>query len=177
MKGTWEEIKLRYITTETSWRGLSREFEGPLTSLRRVAIKEHWEEQKAQYWSDVEQKTLDTIETANVNKLAALSRAADKFAGMVEAEVNKLALAAQDDPTKVLNPQTFKDLAAAIKTMVNVIRDLNDLPNASEREAHMIARRRLELEEKKIGIGEDDGNETGVIMLPPVLDAEEDDDE
>lgn len=163
MKGTWEELKLRYITTETTWRGLSREFDVPLTSLRRVAIREHWEEQKAEYWSDVEQKTLDAIENANVSKLSSLSRAADTFAGMVEAEVNKLAQAASNDPTKALNAQAFKDLAAAIKTMVTVIRDLNDLPNASERDARMIAKRRLELEEKKFAAEDNDNDFEFVI--------------
>lgn len=163
MKGTWEELKLRYITTETTWRGLSREFDVPLTSLRRVAIREHWEEQKAEYWSDVEQKTLNAIENANVSKLSSLSHAADTFAGMVEAEVNKLAQAASNDPTRGLNAQAFKDLAAAIKTMVTVIRDLNDLPNASERDARMIAKRRLEIEEKKLA-AEDNDNEFEFVI-------------
>ena len=150
MKGTWEELKLRYFTTETTWRGLSREFDVPLTSLRRVAQREHWEEQKAQYWAEVEQSSLDTIKQCNVDKLSSLSRAADRFAGMVEREVNKLAIAAEEDPHKGLNAASIKDLATAIKTMVTVIRDLNNLPNATETEARSIARRRLALEEKKI---------------------------
>lgn len=177
MKGTWEEVKLRYFATETTWRGLSREFDVPLTSLRRVAQREHWEEQKAEYWADVEQTSLESIKKSNVAKLSSLSRAADRFAGMVEREVNKLATAAEEDSEKVLNCTAIKDLAAAIKTMVTVIRDLNDIPNASETEARMIARRRLALEEKKAATLEFDEGETGVIMLPSVLDDEEEDDE
>lgn len=169
MKGTWEELKLRYFTTETTWRGLSREFEVPLTSLRRVAQREHWEEQKAEYWADVEQTSLNTIKQCNVDKLSALSRAADTFAGMVEREVNKLATAAEEDPLKVLNTTSIKDLAAAIKTMVTVIRDLNDMPNASETEARMIARRRLEIEEKKLA-AEDNSNEFEFVIADDLED-------
>ena len=163
MKGTWEEIKLRYITTDTSIHGLAREFDVPYSTLRRRLVNEKWDDQKADYWSEVAQTALDNIKDANVSKLSSLSRAADTFAGMVETEVNKLAQAASDDPTKALNAQTFKDLAAAIKTMVTVIRDLNDLPNASEREARQIARRRLEIEEKKLA-AEDNDNEFEFVI-------------
>lgn len=163
MKGTWEEVKLRYFTTETTWRGLSREFDVPLTSLRRRAQKEDWAGQKKAYWAEVAQSSLDAVRCANVDKLSSLSRAADTFAGMVEREVNKLAVACELDSEKVLNTTAIKDLAAAIKTLVTVIRDLNDIPNASETEARMIARRRLELEEKKAASLDDDGGIEFVI--------------
>ena len=147
--GTWDEIKIEYMTSETALRALSRKYDVPLTSLCRRVKNEGWEEQRSAYWDAVVQKALDDHAAAQTNKLSSLSRAADNIAAVIDHEVEKFKASAMDGAS-CIKVQDLKDLSQAVKTLVSVIRDLNDLPGASDRERLEIEKRRLALEEKRI---------------------------
>ena len=61
MKTNWEDIKLRYITSDVSYKELAGEFSLSERTIRTRGIKEKWTEERAKHKSKVSQKTEEKI--------------------------------------------------------------------------------------------------------------------
>lgn len=68
-----------------------------------------------------------------------------------------------------VDTKALKDLTAALKDLTGLMRDFYNIPTPAQAEAQRIAAERLELERRKSALGDDDEDETGVILMPPVI--------
>lgn len=79
----------------------------------------------------------------------------------------------EDRVSDAINTRALKDLASIVKEMTGLIRDFYDLPTAAQDEQRKIALQRLEIEKRKADQGDADDDETGVVFLPPRLEAQD----
>ena len=77
-------------------------------------------------------------------KLRSLASAADDLAEMIAAETERLKSESETNPDKPTGISVLKDLTATVKNLAGIIRDLNDLPPAADREAREMARMKFE---------------------------------
>lgn len=68
----WEEIKLEYITTDTSQTKLAKKYGVPLSNIARRSIKEKWVELRDNYKREVTVKTAKKSANREANRLARL---------------------------------------------------------------------------------------------------------
>lgn len=68
----WEEIKLEYITTDTSQTKLAKKYGVPLSNIARRSTKEKWVELRDKYKRDVTVKTAQKSANREANRLARL---------------------------------------------------------------------------------------------------------
>lgn len=61
MKTNWEDIKLRYITSDVSYKDLAGEFSLSERTIRTRAAKEKWTEEKDKHKSKVSQKIKEGV--------------------------------------------------------------------------------------------------------------------
>lgn len=77
----------------------------------------------------------------------------------------------QERAYKKGDTRALRELAAAMKDLVSVIRDVNGIPTLQEARQLEIAQGRLDLDRQKAALASDvDDDETGVVILPPVQD-------
>lgn len=75
-----------------------------------------------------------------------------------------------DVESKKLDTRSLKDLVTILKDLTAMTRELYDLPTAAQDEQRKIALARLEMDKKKADAERaDDEDETGVILLPTVM--------
>ena len=78
-----------------------------------------------------------------------------------------------DVESKKLDTRSLKDLVTILKDLTTMTRELYDLPTAAQDEQRKIALERLEMEKRKADQGDTDDDETGVVFLPPRLEAKD----
>ena len=71
-----------------------------------------------------------------------------------------------------VDTKALKDLTAVLKDLTGLMRDFYNIPTPAQAEAQRIASERLEMDKRKNAVGDDEEDETGVIILPPTLSAE-----
>mgnify|MGYP006923313453 CR=1 FL=1 len=192
----WTRIKTEYITTDkSSYRKLSEKYEIPLGTIYKRAKKENWVELKKQSYDKKVAKTVASVETNQVKKLERILSITDKLLDKIEMAVEELDIQLckktekvkeieynnydrPDKPTKeiiheveeiteirsIIDRKGVQELASAIKSLKEVQMLKTEL-DLKEQEA------RIEKLRKDANLGADDGKPSGVIMMPPIMDA------
>ena len=109
----WAAIKTEYITTDTSYRKLAQKYGVNHTNVAKKAKAESWVEQRKQYASKQQAKTLEKISQQEANRAAKIHSVADKLLLKIEAMA---------DSSRPMNSKDLRALTAAIK-------DLKDIQN------------------------------------------------
>lgn len=109
----WLAIKTEYITTDTSYRKLAQKYGVSATQICNVGRDEKWVEQREQFLSKTEAKTLEKISQQEANRAAKIHSVADKLLRKIEAMA---------DSSRPMNSKDLRALTAAIK-------DLKDIQN------------------------------------------------
>lgn len=109
----WLAIKTEYITTDTSYRKLAQKYGVSATQICNVGRDEKWVEQREQFLSKTEAKTLEKISQQEANRAAKIHSVADKLLLKIEAMA---------DSSRPMNSKDLRALTAAIK-------DLKDIQN------------------------------------------------
>ena len=109
----WSAIKTEYITTDTSYRKLAQKYGVNHTNVAKKAKAESWVEQRKQYASKQQAKTLEKISQQEANRAAKIHSVADKLLLKIEAMA---------DSSRPMNSKDLRALTAAIK-------DLKDIQN------------------------------------------------
>ena len=180
----WQAIKTEYITTATSYRKLAKKYGVSHVQIANVGGKEGWVEQRKQYLSETLSKTLTKSsdkEAARLsNLMATTTKAIDVAAKAFEDEQQFNRYLVETGPKDnreteerifaKVDTRALKDLTAVLKDLTTLVRDFYNIPTPAQAEARRIAAERLALDQRKSAFGsEDDDDETGVIILPPVL--------
>ena len=148
----WIKIKNEYINTNISQRSLAEKYKVPYQTIRDKAIKEKWfdkkKEQRSKIGAKMEQKTAEKIIEANVSYAKKLIEISEKTIDAVEKAVEQLEIVVVEGvavKTGVVN--TYK-----IRQITQSIKDLKDI-----------------IAPKENGAGEEDNAQTGVVVLPEVV--------
>ena len=74
---------------------------------------------------------------------------------------------------KKVDTKALKDLTAVLKDLTGLMRDFYNIPTPAQAEAQRIAAERLEMDKRKAAAAwDEEDDETGIIILPPVKEAE-----
>ena len=68
-----------------------------------------------------------------------------------------------------VDTKALKDMTAVLKDLTALMRDFYNIPTPAQAEAQRLAAERLELDKRKYSMDEEDDDETGVVLMPPVL--------
>lgn len=109
----WAAIKTEYITTDTSYRKLAQKYGVNHTNVAKKAKAENWVEQRKQFATKQQAKTLEKISQQEANRAAKIHSVADKLLMKIEAMA---------DSSRPMNSKDLRALTAAIK-------DLKDIQN------------------------------------------------
>lgn len=162
-KINWEKIKTEYITQDISQRKLAAKHKVSYDTLKRKCAEESWVELRREYKRNVTAKAMDAIAGEQAMKIAerfsvvdtALERVKELYADAEQ--FNRHLVEREDDDGKHVEERIFqkldtkamKDGVVMLEKLVNLTRDIYDLPNQQTREAQRIAAERLALEQEK----------------------------
>lgn len=125
----WNAIKTEYITTDTSYRKLSAKHGVNATNIAKKASAEGWVEQRNQYVSDTQAKTLKKISNEEVKRVSRLHKVADKVLAKIEKMVDAI------DP-EYCDPKSLRAISAALKDLKD-IQDIKSNLDTQEQQARI----------------------------------------
>lgn len=155
----WQAIKTEYITTDTSYRKLAEKYGVSRVQIGAVGKEEKWVELRRQHLDRTVTKTVAAVESAQVNRAKKMQAVADKLLLKIEALADRPGMAAKD----------VRALVAAVKDLKEIQGVKSDL-DKQEQEARIAALR------QKSMTGDGDDDDTGVILLPPRIGEDADND-
>lgn len=178
MDVNWLEIKTEYITTDISYRKLAEKYGLRYATLQKRGQEEDWQTLRDQFRAKTVSKTIDKMAEKKAKQAAKVGDLADKLLVKLEQAIDELDLKVTTHKVKTErgNKETtveyktaeeggtvdrtgLRQLTGALKELKFIKDEISDLERR-EREARIEALRRSS------GIGDDEDDETGVIMLP-----------
>ena len=176
---SWEELKAEYITGNMSYRDLAKKHKMSAPLIMKRGGKEGWFELRKQNGQKVMAKLTERVNEEKVNKLATIAESADKMADTIHRVMEdtdqffrRTNLAGEDIVSKKADTKAMKELASAMKDLTSVLRNVYNIPTEAESISLQIARERLEIE-KRNSEREEDGITTGIVLIPQVMDDDE----
>lgn len=194
----WLKIETEYITTDTSYRKLAEKYGLHYNAIANRAKRENWVEKRNQFRIKTVTKTVDKIVDKKARQAAKVGDLADKLMVKLEQAIEELDQTVVTHKTKIRDVQygdptargkptrevikeeeeliaveTVIDrgglrlLSAALKDLKFIKDEISDLERR-EREARIEALRRSNQ------LGDEDDDETGVVLLPPRREVESD---
>lgn len=184
----WDAIKQEYISTNISQRELAEKYGVSVSSLGKRCASEGWSGLRKKFRKKVEKKTMEKISRKKACELAKIGDCADKLVRLINDSLNDTATVRQtivkivpseddEDEAEVeeyclqkLDTKYLRQMTAAMKDLMEILRDVNGKPNTVERANMKNARERVEIEKAKAAAGiPTDDEEYGIIEIPAVL--------
>lgn len=139
----WSAIRIEYVTTtDTSYRKLAQKYGVNVTNIAKKASSENWVEQRKQYVTKKQTKTLEKISQQEAARAAKIHSVADKLLQKIEAMVDA------DEP---LDSKGIRALTAAVKDLKEIQSVRSEL-DKQEQEAR-IANLRRQVDKDNEGTG------------------------
>lgn len=154
----WQAIKTEYITTDTSYRKLAQKYGIGYQAICHRSQEEGWIAMREQHKNNTTTKTLEKISQQEANRAAKIHSVADKLLLKIETLVDRPGMM----------PKDVRALVAAVKDLKEIQSVKSDL-DKKEQEARIAALR------QKSMTGDGDDDDTGVILLPPRIGEDADD--
>lgn len=107
----WQEIRIDYLTSDISLRGLEKKYGVSFSAIRNRCEKEKWVDQKKEVSTQTAQKSIDLVSTHKANECAKAFMVANKLLAKIEKAVD----AVEDADT------------GAIKQLTSAIKDLKEI--------------------------------------------------
>lgn len=184
----WDAIKQEYISTNISQRELAEKYGVSVSSLGKRCASEGWSGLRKKFRKKVEKKTMEKISRKKACELAKIGDCADKLVRLINDSLNDTATVRQtivkivpseddEDEAEVeeyclqkLDTKYLRQMTAAMKDLMEILRDVYGKPNIVERANMKNARERVEIEKAKAAAGiPTDDEEYGIIEIPAVL--------
>lgn len=159
----WQAIKTEYITTDTSYRKLAEKYGVSTTQICNVGREEGWVKLREQHLNKTVAKAIDTISDKQADRAA-------KLIGVSDLLLDKVKSLLEADEELLVDTSIMKDVSVILKNLkdIQMIRSDADM---REQEARI---NKLEAD-ARANRGDDDDDETGVILMPPVKEVASDD--
>lgn len=180
----WGKIQTEYITGKSSYRALAEKYEVGQTALDKHARAEHWSESRKEYRRNVVKRAVERVGKKESGKLEKMIVSADLMLEQVYNAlsdskqfnryiVNGLTTVADGDGEETVakkveavflkaDTKSMLEMASTLKTLADVIRNVNEISTAAEIEARNLAIQKLELERERINGGKDDNMQVTV---------------
>lgn len=184
----WDAIKQEYISTNISQRELAEKYGVSVSSLGKKCASEGWSGLRKKFRKKVEKKTMEKISRKKACELAKIGDCADKLVRLIDDSLNDTATVRQtivkivpseddEDEAEVeeyclqkLDTKYLRQMTAAMKDLMEILRDVYGKPNTVEHANMKNARERVEIEKAKAAAGiPTDDEEYGIIEIPAVL--------
>lgn len=166
----WKEIKTDYITSDLSYRQLAQKYSVSFSTLSKYAAKHNWPTYRKKHRDKVVSDAAEKIGAKEVNRLAKVAQASDRLARYIAKVTRQTAMLEREEGKP--DTRAIRDLTASLRDLTAVIRDVYDIPTLKEQRAYDLAIQRLEMDLARSGVGENEEDQTGVIVLAEVLPAE-----
>jgi len=138
----WKKIKTEYITTNTSYRKLAKQYDIPFNTLQCRAKKEKWVELRKQYQDNIVTKSVEKAEENAIDYKSDLYDLAYKVATQLKDMINENTIS--DLVAMGIKP---RDITGAIKDLEDALH-IKSMSDIKEQEAR-IAKLRKEVKEEK----------------------------
>ena len=145
----WQAIKTEYITTDTSYRKLAQKYGINVTTIAKTAGAENWVEERKQYATKTQAKTLEKISQQEANRAAKIHSVADKLLLKIEAMVES------EEP---LDTKGIRALTAAVKDL----KEIQSVKSALDEQEQMA---RIANLQKQADKDNDNINEIEVVFM------------
>lgn len=169
----WKKLRAEYIKGGISYQKLADKYGLSVSSISKVAVKEKWNALRKEKYQKTAMKTVEKISDAESDALALHFKANDLMAKL-------LVQILEDDELRALylhGGRDLKDYMTALNSSEQMKRREKNILTKVEEERLAMERKRLEIEEKRANAGDSDDEDTGVIMLAPVEERKEADDD
>ena len=138
----WKKIKTEYITTNTSYRKLAKNYDIPFNTLQCRAKKEKWVELRKQHQDNIVTKSVEKAEENAIDYKSDLYDLAYKVATQLKDMINENTIS--DLVAMGIKP---RDITGAIKDLEDALH-IKSVSDVKEQEAR-IAKLRKEVKEEK----------------------------
>ena len=138
----WKKIKTEYITTNTSYRKLAKNYDIPFNTLQCRAKKEKWVELRKQYQDNIVTKSVEKAEENAIDYKSDLYDLAYKVATQLKDMINEKTIS--ELVAMGIKP---RDITGAIKDLEDALH-IKSVSDVKEQEAR-IAKLRKEVKEEK----------------------------
>ena len=162
----WKKAKKDYIVNEKSYREIAEEYGVSPTVIGRRGKAEKWVEERARYVDKLFTKTLEKSAEQESDALAVHYKANDLMASL-------LVQILEDEELRAIylhGGRDLKDYMSALNSSEMMKRREKNILTAVESERLAMEKKRLEIEEAraKAAVGDNDDEDTGVVILAPV---------
>lgn len=179
----WLELKTEYITTDITLKELAAKHNAALQTVNSRSARELWRREREKYRlarsRTMLYKTRQRQAAAGAQQLGILQDATSKIADAIDkaladaTQLHRHRAGNDDGGEQVLqkiDDRAVRNLSSAMRDLSAVVRDLYDLPSLPDKAAILTARRRLDLDERRIeaGLPDPDDDGAGVVVLAPV---------
>lgn len=192
----WKKIRAEYVTTQISYRDLAEKWDVSFTTLSRRGTEEGWVRRRKEYEEKTLKKALQKATEKQAEKLSAELIAAEK----ASAEIINIALGILTDPGQfqrhlvklrhgygegayteelaeeertVIDARRLRDIATALETATKLSRTLKGILDEPVKQKLDIEREKLEIDRTKAGLGDEDEEGTGIVVLPDLAEVDE----
>lgn len=194
-KVDWERIKTEYITGDIGQRKIAEKYGVSVTTLSSRAKSEKWYRQKCEYKDKVVEKAIRKAANKKADAISKELKVAAQISTVLDKalkdpkQFNRYVLTESvgDGMTQTVeyvfdktDMKALRDAAYALQTVVKIQRDIRSMDmvlDADKREQLKLARRKLELDERRANVTEADEDTTGVVIVAEVLNEESGDEE
>ena len=178
----WVRIRAEYVTTKTSLRKLAGKYGVAKSAVDKRSQKEGWVEAREAYNKSLCEKVIEKTSDEKSDKLAALIAAADEMTTVMQAALSDKdqfyryivdGVSVHDDESVVKKTETtfkkidtkaVREMAAAMKDLTAVVRNLHNLPTLAEMQARELAIERFKLEKAKAEKDEQKDNKIEIVF-------------
>lgn len=201
---SWEKLKSEYVSGSLSYRKLADKHGIPFSTLSDQARMGGWYTARKAYRDKVVKKTLQKIAVKqaqhSAKQIQLLQDTADELVACINKAMkdkNQLQRQLVREQEKSVMPDGtscsktqmverefesinyvgLEKMANTLKSITESIRNLYHIPTMQEKAAMDMAEEKLKLEQHKAAFGEQDDDNTGVIVLPEVLEEVEPDED
>lgn len=158
-----------YVTDSSmSYRRLATKYEVNYSTIASYAKKNDWLRKREEYQSKLVQETigkaLKNNSSTGADKLTKLADATDNAIDVVAGVLESYKNGSESFTTK-----TLKDVVSTLRELISAQRDVNDILTIKEQHAIEFAKEKLEIDKRKSNIDNDNDNETGIALLPRII--------
>lgn len=183
----WAAIRKEYIQGGVSYRDLAAKYGVPYRTLAARAKAENWVELRNQANIKAASKIVETVAKENANVDIRINRLANRLIDKLEKAVDELDMktvtmknTVKNGPVRITTE--YKKIEresggpvdrAGMQQLTGVLRDLKAILDVRSELDRQEQEARIEALRAKYGAGNEDDDDTGVIMLPPRLGADD----
>lgn len=141
----WDIIKAEYLTTDTSYRKLSKKYNISLSQISLKAKQEDWVKQKNDKSEQIGAVAISNSTDEKISEINDLISLNKRLIKLVDRKITGYEISGEE----LADVKSIKGLADTISGLTANVRNLNGIPTQAEKEAQRIAKERLAIEKSK----------------------------